>query len=149
GGVGDGRDTVVGRGGNDQLVGYRARGGVGDDSVDGLIVSCGPGRDRVSRGPTAPRGPYPRSCEGVLAMFAVVTPDAVRLSARLVEYALSCEAESCRGTLALRDRRGPLGRARFAVTQGGDRSALHTVRIRLKRRPAARIGRLDVSGPRA
>ena len=150
GGRGGGRDEITGRGGNDHLSGHRVSGGPGDDLLGGDLVSCGAGHDLIVRGADHnPRGPFPRACEVVLAIFVTLEPDPVRRSSRWVEYAVACRAPRCTGALELRDRRGRLGRKRFALRHGDDPAALHRVRVPLTRRPVQRVATLSISGPRA
>ena len=49
GGEGNARDRLVGRGGDDGLIGYRAIGGRGDDVLDAQRLSCGRGTDSIFR----------------------------------------------------------------------------------------------------
>ena len=150
GGAGDARDTLSGRGGADHLSGRRVQGGAGGDLLSGDVVSCGAGRDLILHGADrTPRGPFPRACEVVLAIFVMLEPNPVRRSRRWVEFAVACRTAPCTGTLELRDRRGRLGRKRFALRRGKRPFAFHRVRVPLSRRPARRVAALRISGPRA
>jgi hypothetical protein len=150
GGPGDARDRVFGRGGDDTLTGHRVSGASGDDSLDGRVLSCGDGHDLVRRGPGFTlRGPFPRPCETVLAIFLTLPPDPVRRSRRSATFAIACRATKCKGTLELRDRDGRLGITSFSQNQGEDPDELHRVRVPLTRQPSRRVATLHISGDRA
>jgi Ca2+-binding RTX toxin-like protein len=150
GGEGFARDRVVGRAGDDGLTGYRAVGGRGADVIDALRPSCGRGKDVIFRRTHMPRGPFARSCEDLIAVFAVVRLDPIRASRNAAVFGVRCErTERCRGALTLRDRRGVIGRRRFALRRRGDSVALQRVRIPFARRPDRRVVTLRVSGVRA
>jgi hypothetical protein len=144
GGPGDGRDRVSGRGGDDVLVGHRARGGPGDDSIDARVAACGRGDDRLARISFRPKSPFPRACEAILAgAFLEIAPDPVRRTQAVAVYRLRCVAAigRCAGRLELSDRRGLLGRARFSRPDASAADPTR-VKIRLSRPPAERIGTL-------
>jgi len=150
GGEGPARDRAHGRGGDDVVIAYQARGGAGNDSVDGRHVACGRGFDALYRGTHRAPGPFPRDCEQLVAVFAVLRPHPLRASRRTVVFGVRChDRDRCRGALRLRDRRGVLGQRRFDIRRGSDPAALHRVRIRLSRRPVRRVGTLRIDGVRA
>lgn len=150
GGPGRARDRIRGRGGGDDLNGHRVGGGPGDDSLNGRHVGCGGGRDTVVRGPGRRlRGPFPRSCETVVAVFVAIAPEPVARSRRSATFAVACRGERCRGRLTLRDSHGELGTRRFAIARRDDPRASHPVRVPFRRRPGERVVRLDVTGERA
>jgi hypothetical protein len=146
GGLAGRRDAGHGRGGDDTItLRGRAVGGRGDDVLDAERVECGKGRDVAFRQRFRPPGPYPRSCERVRRFFYVVTRP--RLARRKLVLRFACPIRACRGTVAVRDRDGPLGSARYAADSpdyGGPRGL--RVRVRLSRRPKGRIGRFVITG---
>ncbi|MFL5933233.1 MAG: hypothetical protein ACJ755_05165 [Gaiellaceae bacterium] len=150
GGEGGAHDRLVGRGGDDGLIGYRAVGGAGDDVLDTHRPTCGRGQDSIFRRTFSPLGPFAHTCERLIAIFAVLRPQAIRSSRHAAVFGVRCErAGRCRGALELRDARGRIGRKRFSLRRRGDSVALHKVPIRFARRPQRRIATLHVFGARA
>lgn len=143
GGESSARDRVLGRGGDDVLIGHRAVGGRGDDALDGRRVDCGAGADLVYRQRFAIRGPFPGGCERVRAVYIELPPDPVARSARRAVYRVDCRFERCGGRLELRDSKGVLGSGRFALEDAAGRTV--RVRVPLSRRPAERVATLRVS----
>lgn len=143
GGPDDARDTVLGRNGDDLLIGYRASGGPGRDSLDAQIPDCGSGTDVVLRRQFRTPGPFERACETVHAEFVAVTSAPLDRSRTAVVYGVRCNSGPCRGRLELRDGRGRLGRAGFSMRQSGK---LTRVRVPLGRKPASRVATLRISG---
>jgi Ca2+-binding RTX toxin-like protein len=138
GGPGAGRDRVDGRGGNDSLVGKRVIGGRGSDRIDGRRLDCGSGGDTVYRDRYRPPGPFPRSCERVLAKFVVLRARPVKSSRSEAVFGLRCfRAKHCSGTLEVRDSRGRLGRQDFSLKHG-------RVRIPFNRPPEGSVVRLRI-----
>lgn len=146
GGTGSARDVLSGKGGDDIVIGHTVAGGPGHDSLDGTRVACGSGSDVLYRSRYKIRGPFPRACETVLATFVFVTAGPAEMARRHADFGVRCRAESCRGRLELRDRRGTLGAARFSMRQ---LDALDRVRIPLERRPESRLGELRLTGAQA
>jgi hypothetical protein len=146
GGISGRRDAGHGRGGDDTItLRGRAVGGAGDDVVDAERVACGKGRDVAFRQRFLPTGPYPRDCERMRRFFYVVTRP--RLGRRKLVVRFACPIRACRGSVAVRDRDGRLGSARYAADHpayGGPR--LLRIRVRLTRRPKGRIGRFVITG---
>jgi hypothetical protein len=150
GGEGNAHDQLVGRGGDDGLIGYRALGGRGDDVLDTHRPACGRGQDSIFPRTFSPPGPFARSCERVIAIFAVLRPQPIESSRHAAVFGVRCEHTGpCRGALELRDARGRIGRKRFSLRRRGDSVALHHVRIPFARRPARRLVTLDIEGVRA
>jgi len=151
GGQGDARDRASGFGGDDVVIAHRARGGAGSDSLDGVRLDCGAGRDFLYRGKHHPRGPFPLDCERIVALFVMLRPDPVRTSRDAAVFEIRCHRRRrCRGSLELRDRAGLLGRADFELrVSADDPGALHRVRVPLERRPTRRLARLRIDGIRA
>ena len=149
GGTGGGRDRVAGRRGDDQLIGHRADGGRGDDRIGARVFSCGAGTDFLYRSLTRVRGPFPTGCEAVLSGAVFIRPDPVRRSRHRLVYAIKClfDGVACSARLQVRDRRGPIGGARFRLRAGPD-GPFERVTVRLERRPRSRIGQLHVRGQR-
>jgi hypothetical protein len=143
GGEGRARDAIAGRGGNDVLIGHTVAGGPGDDALDGRAVSCGGGADMVYRQRYATRGPFPRGCERVRAVYAEMAPDPVATSRRRAVFEVGCRFDRCSGTLALSDSRGRLGSAHFSLADAAGRTT--RVVVRLSRRSRERIATLRVS----
>jgi hypothetical protein len=149
GGEGSAHDRVVGRGGDDALIGYRAIGGRGDDVVDGRRLSCGRGDDGVFLRAGHSGGPYPRSCEYVITLYVVLRPRPIVRSERRAVFGVRCHnPRPCRGALTLRDSKGVVGRERFALRRPDESGSFHPVRIRFDRAPAQRVGTLHVTGVR-
>ena len=150
GGEGNAHDRLVGRGGHDGLIGYRALGGRGDDVLDTHRPACGRGQDSIFRRTFSPLGPFPRACERVIAIFAVLRPQPLRSSRHAAVFGVRCEhVGRCRGALELRDGRGRIGRKRFSLRRRGDSVALHRIRIPFIRRPERRVATLHIEGVRA
>jgi hemolysin type calcium-binding protein len=151
GGEGAAHDRLVGRGGADGLIGYRAIGGRGADVLDAHRLGCGRGRDVIFRRTHSPRGPFPRTCERLIAIFVVLRPQPIRTSRHRAIFGVRCfRIGTCRGALELRDRKGVIGvigRRHFELRRRGESDRLHEVRIRLRRHP--RAATLRVTGVRA
>ena len=146
GGLGGRKDVGRGRGGDDAVtVRGHAFGGAGDDVVDAERVECGPGRDVAFRQRFEPVGPYPPACEQIRKSFYIITRP--RIVRRSLVLRFSCPVRDCRGTVAVRDRRGRLGTGRYAADNhafGGPRTV--RVRVKLERRPAGRTGQFVITG---
>ena len=138
GGRGRARDYLEGRGGADTLVGRRAVGGGGSDRIDGRAVTCGGGRDTLFRQKYRAPGPFHRSCELVVAKFAVLRARPLKSSRQEAVFGVRChKAGRCGGRLELRDARGRVGRKKFSLRRG-------RVRVRFDRPPARRTVRLRI-----
>lgn len=146
GGTGKGRDWVMGRGGDDQLLAHHADGGSGNDRIGATVYTCGPGEDILFRTLTRPRGAFPRACETVQSGAVFIRPDPVRHSRRRLVYALRClwDDAFCAARLVVRDRRGRIGTKRFRLPPGGPNGPVTRVTVRLERPPRSRIGVLHV-----
>lgn len=146
GGAGGRNDVGRGRGGNDVVTARgRSFGGSGNDIVDAERVKCGSGKDVAFRQRFEPTGPYGPACERIRGFFYIVTRPRVIRRRLVLRYA--CPIRACRGGIAVRDRRGRLGKARYAADGeafGGPRSV--RIRMKLARRPASRIGRFVITG---
>ena len=149
GGTGGGRDRVVGRGGDDDLLAHRADGGSGNDEIEAPVFSCGAGHDVLYRTLTPPRGPFPVNCEAVRSGEVFIRPDPVRRSRRRLVYEVRClwADTGCVGRLVVRDRRGRIGTARFRLPPGAY-GPFRRVTVRLERRSRGRVGELHVSEQR-
>jgi hypothetical protein len=145
GGTG-GRDIGRGRAGDDAVsVRHRAFGGPGDDVVDAERAECGAGDDVAHRQRFQPARPYGSACERIRGFFYIVTRP--RVSGRKVALRYACPIRACKGTVAVRDRRGLLGRRRYAADGeafGGPRQI--RIPIKLERRPASRTGQFVITG---
>jgi hypothetical protein len=146
GGAGGRGDVGHGRGGDDAVtLRGHAFGGPGDDIVDATRVDCGAGEDVAHRQRFRPTGPYGAGCERIRGFFYIVTRP--RIDGRKLALRYACPIRACRGTLAVRDRRGRLGRSRYAADGeafGGPRNV--RIRVKLVRRPAGRIGEFVITG---
>ena len=150
GGEGDARDRLFGRAGDDGLIGFRAFGGSGGDVLDARRPVCGRGDDVIFRRTHTAPGPFPRSCERLIAIFVVLRPQPRRTSRRAAVFRVRCEKPGrCRGALELRDSDGVVGRRKFSLRRREDSVALHEVRIPFDRRPERRLATLHISGVRA
>jgi hypothetical protein len=148
GGEGAAHDRLVGRRGPDGLIGYRAIGGRGADVLDAHRLGCGRGRDVIFRRTHSPRGPFPSTCERLIAIFVVLRPQPIRTSRHHAVFGVRClRTGTCRGALELRDRTGVIGRRHFELRRRGESDRLHEVRIRLRRRP--RTATVRITGVRA
>lgn len=148
GGEAGARDRLRGRGGDDIVIGHNVSGGRGNDGLDGVRVKCGAGGDVVYRLQYKTRGPFGRDCEGLLSVLTAIQLPPRSRSGRVLEFTLACRFERCAGKLALSDGRGSLGTASYSL-HPSKRGATKRVRVKLGRRPAGRVVRVDGSGPRA
>jgi hypothetical protein len=144
GGLGGRKDVGFGRGGDDSVtLRGRAVGGAGDDVVDADRVECGRGNDLAWRQRFEPRGPYSAACERIRWFFYIVTRP--RIVHRRLVLRLTCPLAACRGNISVRDRRGLLGRKRYAAKYGLPNKAVR-VSVPLDRKPVSRIGRFEITG---
>ena len=141
----EGPDRAEGRAGDDSLSARRAIGGPGDDHIDGKVVRCGRGRDVTTRFRFAPVGPYGTDCEQIVGFYFVIShPQRTRSGLR---FEITCPIRSCRGTFWVKDEEGVLARRSYSLRgEGFGGTGPVQLRFPFSRKPASRLGRLEVTG---